>query len=166
MATEIENVADEAAKKYEQQISNLKKEVARLKKSLAKQAAQTVDEASSEASEVYDTVKKSGAQAARVVGRQAQVAADRAIEHPALSAGVLAGIGILIGLLLARRDWAPLNLSYRSKENILNRNGLYLIIGALLVAVVGLGIYAYREETKPAGIALKIGEGGVSVEQK
>jgi ElaB/YqjD/DUF883 family membrane-anchored ribosome-binding protein len=104
MATEIENVVDEAAKKYEQQISNLKKEVARLKKSLAKQAAQTVDEASSEASEVYDTVKKSGAQAARVVGRQAQVAADRAIEHPALSAGVLAGIGILIGLLLARRD--------------------------------------------------------------
>jgi hypothetical protein len=47
----------------------------------------------------------------------------------------------------------------------LNRNGLYLIIGALLVAVVGLGIYAYREETKP-GIELKIGEGGVSVEQK
>jgi hypothetical protein len=47
----------------------------------------------------------------------------------------------------------------------LNRNGLYLIIGALLVAVIGLGIYAYREETKP-GIELKIGEGGVSVEQK
>jgi hypothetical protein len=47
----------------------------------------------------------------------------------------------------------------------LNRNGLYFIIGALLVAVVGLGIYAYREETKPAGVELKIGEGGVSVEQ-
>jgi ElaB/YqjD/DUF883 family membrane-anchored ribosome-binding protein len=104
MATEIENVAGEAAKQYEQQISNLKKEVARLKKSLAKQAAQKVDEASDEASEIYDTVKKSGAQAARVVGRQAHVVADRAIEHPALSAGVLAGIGILIGILLARRD--------------------------------------------------------------
>lgn len=50
-------------------------------------------------------------------------------------------------------------------ENILNRNGLYLIVGALLVAVIGLGIYAYREETKPAGIELKIGEGGVSVEE-
>jgi hypothetical protein len=47
----------------------------------------------------------------------------------------------------------------------LNRNGLYFIIGALLVAVVGLGIYAYREETKPAGVELKIGQGGVSVEQ-
>lgn len=104
MATEVENVADEAAKQYEQQISKLKAEVARLKKSLAKQAAQTVDVASDEASDIYHTVKKSSAQAARVVGQQAQAVADRAIERPALSLGVVAGIGVLIGLLLARRD--------------------------------------------------------------
>ncbi len=47
----------------------------------------------------------------------------------------------------------------------MNRNGLYLLVGALLVAVIGLGIYAYREETKPAGVELKIGEGGVSIQQ-
>lgn len=47
----------------------------------------------------------------------------------------------------------------------MNRNGLYLIIGALIVVAVGLGVYVYREETKPAGIELKIGEGGVSVEE-
>jgi hypothetical protein len=52
-----------------------------------------------------------------------------------------------------------------TKDQIVNRNGLYLIIGALLVAVIGLGVYAYREETKPAGIELKIGEGGVSIEE-
>ncbi|SDP60776.1 hypothetical protein SAMN05428967_2722 [Phyllobacterium sp. YR620] len=45
-----------------------------------------------------------------------------------------------------------------------NRNGLYLIVGALLVAVIGLGIYIYREETKPA-VELKIGESGVSIQQ-
>jgi len=46
-----------------------------------------------------------------------------------------------------------------------NRNGLYLIIGALIVVAAGLAFYVYREETKPAGIELKIGEGGVSVEE-
>ncbi|PSH64570.1 MULTISPECIES: hypothetical protein [Phyllobacterium] len=47
----------------------------------------------------------------------------------------------------------------------MNRNGLYLIVGALLVVVVGLGIYVYHEETKPAGVELKIGEGGISIEE-
>ncbi len=44
-------------------------------------------------------------------------------------------------------------------------NGLYLIIGALVVAVIGLGIYVYQEERKPDGVELRIGENGVSVEQ-
>ena len=56
-------------------------------------------------------------------------------------------------------------LALNTKDQIVNRNGLYLLIGALLVAVVGLGVYAYREETKPAGVELKIGEGGVSIEE-
>ncbi|BCH53970.1 hypothetical protein ACQZ61_19900 [Agrobacterium vitis] len=45
-------------------------------------------------------------------------------------------------------------------------NGLYLIIGALVVVVVGLGAYAYHEETKPKGVELSIGKDGVAVEQK
>ncbi|MGL3608874.1 hypothetical protein ACSV9I_20345 [Rhizobium sp. G187] len=44
-------------------------------------------------------------------------------------------------------------------------NGLYLIIGALVVAVIGLGIYVYQEESKPDGVELRIGEGGVSIEE-
>lgn len=46
-----------------------------------------------------------------------------------------------------------------------NRNGLYLIIGALIVVAAGLAVYVYREETKPAGIEMKIGEGGVSIQE-
>ena len=46
----------------------------------------------------------------------------------------------------------------------MNRNGLYLIIGALIVVAAGLAVYVYREETKPAGIEMKIGEGGVSIQ--
>lgn len=45
-------------------------------------------------------------------------------------------------------------------------NGLYLIIGALIVAVVVLGAYLYHEKQKPEGVQLTIGKDGVSVEQK
>ncbi|PLK69355.1 hypothetical protein C0V73_17645 [Rhizobium sp. TH135] len=44
-------------------------------------------------------------------------------------------------------------------------NGLYLIIGALVVAVIGLGIYVYQEEQQPDGVELKIGQNGVSIEE-
>lgn len=44
------------------------------------------------------------------------------------------------------------------------RNGLYVLVGALLVAVVGLGIYVYQEESKPDGVEIQIGKDGVSVE--
>ncbi len=45
-------------------------------------------------------------------------------------------------------------------------NTLYLIIGALVVVVIGLGAYAYHQESKPKGIEMSIGKNGVSVEQK
>jgi uncharacterized protein YpmB len=48
----------------------------------------------------------------------------------------------------------------------LNRsNGLYVIIGVLVIAVIGLGAYIYREESKPQGIEMSIGKNGVSIEQ-
>ncbi len=45
-------------------------------------------------------------------------------------------------------------------------NNLYLIIGALVVIVVGLGFYVYREESKPKGIELSIGQNGIKVQEK
>ncbi len=44
-------------------------------------------------------------------------------------------------------------------------NNLYLIIGALVVVVIGLGTYAWHEETKPKGIEMNIGPNGVSVQE-
>ena len=46
----------------------------------------------------------------------------------------------------------------------MNRNTLYLLLGALIVIVVGFSIYTYQQETKPSGVELKINENGVSVE--
>jgi hypothetical protein len=47
-----------------------------------------------------------------------------------------------------------------------NRNMLYLVIGALCVAVVGLGYKVYQDNKEPKGIELKVGPGGVSIEKK
>ncbi|WP_165214244.1 hypothetical protein [Affinirhizobium pseudoryzae] len=52
------------------------------------------------------------------------------------------------------------------KEFPLNRsNSLYLVIGALVVVVVGLGAYVVREETKPKGVEMSISSDGVRVEE-
>ncbi|MGV3553194.1 hypothetical protein [Rhizobium sp.] len=45
----------------------------------------------------------------------------------------------------------------------MSKGPLYAIIAILLVAVVGGGLYLYREETKP-GIELKANENGVSLQ--
>jgi RsiW-degrading membrane proteinase PrsW (M82 family) len=48
----------------------------------------------------------------------------------------------------------------------MSRNSLYLIIGVLAVAVIVLGVYIYREESKPSGVELRIDESGISIEEK
>lgn len=47
----------------------------------------------------------------------------------------------------------------------MNQNRLYLIVGALVAAVIALGIYVYREETRPKGVELRIDESGISVQE-
>ncbi|MFT2212911.1 hypothetical protein ACLJYM_13590 [Rhizobium giardinii] len=47
----------------------------------------------------------------------------------------------------------------------MSRNALYMIIGGLAVLVVALGIYVYDKEAQQSGIELKIGEGGVSIQE-
>ena len=47
----------------------------------------------------------------------------------------------------------------------MNRNSLYLIVGVLAVAVIALGIYVIREESKPDGVEIRLDENGLSEEQ-
>ncbi|WP_192180636.1 hypothetical protein [Mesorhizobium amorphae] len=47
----------------------------------------------------------------------------------------------------------------------MKQNMLYLIIGALVVVVIALGIYVYREQTRPKGVELKIDDKGISIQQ-
>lgn len=43
-------------------------------------------------------------------------------------------------------------------------NNLYFLIGALLVLVIGMGIYIYKKERQPDGVNISIGSEGVKVE--
>ena len=48
----------------------------------------------------------------------------------------------------------------------MNCNVLYLIIGALIVAVAVFGYQLYQERQKTAGIDINIGKSGISIEKK
>lgn len=45
-----------------------------------------------------------------------------------------------------------------------NRNALYMIIGALIVVVAGFAYYAYQQEKKPDGVEIKLNDQGLSIE--
>lgn len=47
----------------------------------------------------------------------------------------------------------------------MNRNALYLLIGALVVVVVVLGAYVWHQERKPEGVELKIDDNGISIQK-
>ena len=44
-------------------------------------------------------------------------------------------------------------------------NIVYLVLGALIVAVVVLGYLLYQERRQPEGVQIKIDPGGVSIEK-
>ena len=48
----------------------------------------------------------------------------------------------------------------------MNRNVLYLIIGALIVAVTVFGWQLYQERQKTAGIDINIDKSGIFIEKK
>jgi hypothetical protein len=47
-----------------------------------------------------------------------------------------------------------------------NRNMLFLMLGALMVAVAVLGYNLYQEKKQPDGVQINIGPGGISVDKK
>jgi predicted negative regulator of RcsB-dependent stress response len=48
----------------------------------------------------------------------------------------------------------------------MNRNILYLVIGALVVATVVFGYQLYQERQKTTGVEISIGDRGISIEKK
>jgi hypothetical protein len=48
----------------------------------------------------------------------------------------------------------------------MNRNILYLVIGALGVATVVFGYQLYQERQKTTGIEINVGQRGISIDKK
>jgi RsiW-degrading membrane proteinase PrsW (M82 family) len=48
----------------------------------------------------------------------------------------------------------------------MNRNVLYLVVGALAVVAAVLGYRFYQERQNSTGVEITIGDGGVSIEKK
>lgn len=48
----------------------------------------------------------------------------------------------------------------------MNRNVLYLVIGALAVAAGVFGYMLYQERQKTTGIEINVGKSGISIEKK
>jgi predicted negative regulator of RcsB-dependent stress response len=48
----------------------------------------------------------------------------------------------------------------------MNRNVLYLVVGALVVVTVVIGYQLYQERQKTTGIEINVGKGGISIEKK
>ncbi len=49
---------------------------------------------------------------------------------------------------------------------MINRNVLYALLGALIVAVAVLGYNLYQEKKEPQGLQINIGPSGVKVQDK
>lgn len=47
----------------------------------------------------------------------------------------------------------------------MTKDKLYIVIGGLALLALVLGLYIYREETKPSGVEIQINESGISVEE-
>lgn len=47
----------------------------------------------------------------------------------------------------------------------MQQNRLYFLLGILVVAVIALGLYVWREESKPEGVEIKIDGSGISVQE-
>lgn len=47
----------------------------------------------------------------------------------------------------------------------MKQNQLYAVIAALVVAVIALGIYVWREQSKPSGVEIRLDQSGVSIQK-
>ena len=54
----------------------------------------------------------------------------------------------------------------RGMTMAVNRNILFMLIGALIVGVGVLGYALYQEKKEPSGVQINLGPGGLKIEKK
>ena len=63
-------------------------------------------------------------------------------------------------------SWDQEGKTKKKDSRTMNRNVLYLIIGALAVATVALGYQFYQQRQKTTGVEIDVGKSGISIEKK
>jgi hypothetical protein len=54
----------------------------------------------------------------------------------------------------------------RGTDDVIRTNALYLIIGALVIAVAVMGYQLYLDRHQPAGVHIDLGPNGLSIQGK
>jgi len=80
-----------------------------------------------------------------------------ALADPPVAAFRIAGLSISSAMKISRAMETPMPG---------NRNILYLIIGALIVAVAVLGYNLYQTKKQPEGLQINLGPSGVKIQNK
>jgi hypothetical protein len=64
------------------------------------------------------------------------------------------------------RDILWQRFALRRKPAVTRNNIIYLILGALVIAVAGLSYQLYQDRHPPQGMQINIGPGGLSIQGK
>ncbi|MFA6155112.1 hypothetical protein [Mesorhizobium sp.] len=96
---------DDIQKTLEKQIAELRREITKINKSIAARGADLVDNASEQASDLYDTAAARASRTAQQLRTQAQAVSDVARENPGTTTalvGVIGLLGFLAGLAIGQ----------------------------------------------------------------
>ena len=86
---------DDIQKTLEKQIAELRKEITTINKSISARGAEMLDDASEQASDLYDTAAARASRTAQQLRSQAQAVSDVARENPGTTTAVIGVIGLL-----------------------------------------------------------------------
>lgn len=97
------SLRDDLVDNLETQVDALRKELARLQRSLGKRGARAYDEASEQAGVLYEDIAERWADALPVIRKRARYVEQQARDNPGTAAAVgLVVVGLLAAMLLRR----------------------------------------------------------------
>jgi ElaB/YqjD/DUF883 family membrane-anchored ribosome-binding protein len=97
--------SDDAQKTMERQITELRREITKINKTIAARSADLVNNASEQASDLYDTAAARASRTTQQLRTQAQAVSDVARENPGTTTalvGVIGLLGFLAGLAVGQ----------------------------------------------------------------
>lgn len=102
--------AENIQKAFDKQISELRREIGRINKSISERGGEILDDARQAAAEAYQTAPSRAARAARQLRTQAHSVSEAARENPRTATALLGAVGLLgflLGVAVGRASSDP-----------------------------------------------------------